>query len=293
MTMRRFTWILATLLGLLAGSALMPASWVLAAPGDGYGPGTCGGDTTRACEATDSALTVAVEAILVAATGYSTGAGTVDATTLRSVLATNSPGAAVLSDIDPGAGTDTQATIALRLAKTGGSALVGAGGDGDPMPVSDDGGSITVDNAYFSTIDADTSTLAGTVTANRVAVNLITGVTGVYSNAGGLGGGTQRVVEAGFPATAALYDPDQIDAVMFAAADARRSITCQVVGTTQVLVREGAATGGACCHRFNGGTLANDGTGQWFQVTSVSAVYVYDVAGAGNADIACTIEANP
>ncbi|MBU0644931.1 MAG: hypothetical protein KKA78_17250 [Alphaproteobacteria bacterium] len=89
------------------------------------------------------------------------------------------------------------------------------------MPVSDDGGSITVDNAYFSTIDADTSTLAGTVTANRVAVNLITGVTGVYSNAGGLGGGTQRVVEAGFPATAALYDPDQIDAVMFAAADAR------------------------------------------------------------------------
>lgn len=94
-------------------------------------------------------------------------------------------------------------------------------------------------------------------------------------------------------ATAALYDPDQLDAITFAAAATRKTITCQVVGTTQVLVREGAATGGVCCHRFNGGAVANDGTGQWFEVTSSSAVYLYDVAGAGNADVACTFEVYP
>ena len=104
---------------------------------------------------------------------------------------------------------------------------------------------------------------------------------------------TFRVVPASAPATAALYDPDQLGAVTFAAAATRKTITCQVVGTTQVLVREGAATGGVCCHRFNGGAVANDGLGDWFQVTSVSDVYLYDVTGAGNADVACTTEVYP
>jgi len=109
---------------------------------------------------------------------------------------------------------------------------------------------------------------------------------------------TFRVVNAVGTATGALVDPDQTDAVVWAADANRKSTICQVVGTTQVLVREGAPTGGgvpatACCGRFNGGTLANDGTGQWFEVTSSSAVYLYDVAGAGNADVACTFEVFP
>src|SRR3990167_7367554 len=50
------------------------------------------------------------------------------------------------ADLDPGIGTDTQAVVGVSIAKSGGSARVGAGADGDPVPVSDDGGSLTVDD---------------------------------------------------------------------------------------------------------------------------------------------------
>ena len=66
MRLRPLTLTLLALLLLLVGGALLPASWVLAAPGDGYGPGTCGVDTTRTCEATDSVLGAAATALAAA-----------------------------------------------------------------------------------------------------------------------------------------------------------------------------------------------------------------------------------
>jgi len=63
---RALTWCLLLLLGMLAGSALLPARWVFAAPGDAYGPGLCGDDTTRTCEATNSLLGVAATALAAA-----------------------------------------------------------------------------------------------------------------------------------------------------------------------------------------------------------------------------------
>jgi len=51
-------------------------------------------------------------------------------------------------------------------------------------------------NGLLATIDADTGILAGTVTGNRVAVNLISGATGIYGNAGTTGTGSPRVTQA-------------------------------------------------------------------------------------------------
>ena len=102
---------------------------------------------------------------------------------------------------------------------------------------------------------------------------------------------TLRNLPANAGAAVAAFDPDQIEAAAdILAADDRRSIVCCVTGTTQVLVREAAATGGTVGMRYNGGTVANDGTGMCFKITAKSSVYFYDVAGAGNADLMCTTE---
>jgi hypothetical protein len=48
------------------------------------------------------------------------------------------------ADLDTGAGTDTKAVVGLALANSGGALLVGSA---NPVPVSDNGGSITVDGS--------------------------------------------------------------------------------------------------------------------------------------------------
>ncbi len=58
------------------------------------------------------------------------------------------------ADLDTGAGTDTRAVVGLVLAASGGGLLVGSA---NPMPVSDNGGSLTVDGSISITGDALTA----------------------------------------------------------------------------------------------------------------------------------------
>lgn len=55
------------------------------------------------------------------------------------------------ADLDTGAGTDTRAVVGLALAASGGALLVGSA---NPMPISDNSGSITVDNAGTFAVQA-------------------------------------------------------------------------------------------------------------------------------------------
>lgn len=59
------------------------------------------------------------------------------------------------ADLDTGAGTDTRAVVGMVLAASGGGVLVGTA---NPMPVSDNGGSLTVDGTV--TANAGTGTFA-------------------------------------------------------------------------------------------------------------------------------------
>lgn len=81
------------------------------------------------------------------------------------------------ADLDTGAGTDTRAVVGLVLAASGGGLLVGAA---NPMPVSDNGGSLTVDNggtfavqvdgtALTRLTDIETNTDSGAVVGNGAA----------------------------------------------------------------------------------------------------------------------------
>jgi hypothetical protein len=94
-------------------------------------------------------------------------------------------------------------------------------------------------------------------------------------------------------ATETTYTPNIDEGAADIAVDAvgaRKQIVCCNNGTTQVLVREDAATGGTVGKRYNGGYVANDGTGACFKITSRGAVYFYDVANLGLAVLSCTTE---
>ncbi len=92
--------------------------------------------------------------------------------------------------------------------------------------------------------------------------------------------------------TYSAIDPDQNEAAADIALNANRlSVTCQSVGTTTARFRVGAATGGTVGLIVAGGTAANDGTGGSFSTSDVGAVYIYDITGAGNADVQCVEEA--
>lgn len=98
----------------------------------------------------------------------------------------------------------------------------------------------------------------------------------------------QRVASS---STWSAVDPDQAEAAAdFPATATRASLCCQNVGTTPVRVRVGAATGGTVGQIVGGGTAANDGLGGSFCTTLTSAVYLYDVAGLGTADVQCVEE---
>lgn len=137
-------------------------------------------------------------------------------------------------------------------------------------------------------LDDILETIGGAISAR---VNIIRGVNGVAGSYGVNTAGTVRTVPASVTATCAAYDPDQVEANADIAADGSRpELVCQVQGTTQVLVREAAATGGALGMRYNGGYVANDGTGSAFRIRSTASVYFYDVAGLGLADLVCCPE---
>ena len=60
------------------------------------------------------------------------------------------------ADLDTGAGTDTRAVVGLVIAKSGGAANISSS---DPMPVSDAGGSLTVDGTVTANLAAGTNNI--------------------------------------------------------------------------------------------------------------------------------------
>lgn len=91
------------------------------------------------------------------------------------------------ADLDTGAGTDTRGVIGIALAESGGATVVGSA---NPLPISDAGGSITVDG----TITADAGTGPWPVTDNGGSLtvdNAALSVTG-----GGVESGALRVTIA-------------------------------------------------------------------------------------------------
>jgi hypothetical protein len=81
------------------------------------------------------------------------------------------------ADLDTGAGTDTRAVVGLVLAASGGGLLVGSA---NPMPVSDNGGSLTVDGtvtaSYPNDITQNAALTTGTLTDTLTIGNGISAV---------------------------------------------------------------------------------------------------------------------
>ena len=152
----------------------------------------------------------------------------------------------------------------------------------------------TTQNGYLSTTATQTTTtatntgtLAGAVALGHMQADVLTlpAVTG-----------TVTAIPPIPTAAGALIDPDQNEAAADFLADAtgkRKRIVCWPLNVGTVLVREGAATGGTAGAPIRGGAVAYDGTGIPWMIESSSAVYVYDLAGAGNADQFCTTETLP
>ncbi|RMG70854.1 MAG: hypothetical protein D6711_16440, partial [Chloroflexi bacterium] len=82
-------------------------------------------------------------------------------------------------DLDTGVGTDIRAVVGLVMAESGGGVLVGSS---NPLPISDNGGSITIDNSTLSTTGGGTEASALRVTI----ANDSTGVISVDDNGGSL-----------------------------------------------------------------------------------------------------------
>lgn len=142
------------------------------------------------------------------------GAGT-EAAALRVTLATDSTGlvsvddnggsltidstALTTDDLDTGIGTDTRGIVGIGLAESGGHTLLGSA---NPMPVSDNGGAITVDWAGTA------PPIGAGVEATALRVTVATDSTGVLSVDDGGGnlsvdwGGTVPPIGAGLEATA-------------------------------------------------------------------------------------------
>jgi hypothetical protein len=169
-------------------------------------------------------------------------------------------------NLQPGGGPDTQAIVGLALAKAGGHALVGAGAAGDPVPITDDGDSVTVDGA----VDLE---LAGTA---------------VSAGTGAPDAGTVRCVPAqpdGPSITSGLEVADQTvgpeDADIAANAN-RANLLVRMSGTTACMVSLGSSTGGGADGLpYVGGTVDDDGNGEWFRTESTEAVWIWDISGAG------------
>jgi hypothetical protein len=122
--------------------------------------GTDGGTQTIASgggtEAASLRVTVASDSTGVLSVDDNGGSLTVDGSVTADTELTT-------ADLDTGAGTDTRAVVGLALAASGGALLAGSA---NPVPISDNAGSITVDNnGTFATQPAANST----VDLNRVA----------------------------------------------------------------------------------------------------------------------------
>lgn len=82
------------------------------------------------------------------------------------------------ADLDTGAGTDTRAVVGLALAASGGALLVGSA---NPVPISDNSGSLTVDNAGTFAVQADTELPAAAAMSDTISRTLSTPQVGVLN----------------------------------------------------------------------------------------------------------------
>lgn len=96
------------------------------------------------------------------------------------------------ADLDTGAGTDTRAVVGLVLAASGGGLLVGSA---NPMPVSDNSGSLTVDAPVGTPVFVRLSDGAAAITNLATNTAQIAGTTTATGN-GTASAGCQRVTVA-------------------------------------------------------------------------------------------------
>lgn len=101
------------------------------------------------------------------------------------------------ADLDSGAGTDTRAVVGLVIAKSGGAANLS---NSDPMPVSDAGGTLSVDDGAGSLTVDGTVAATQSGTWNVGTVTTVTNVVHVDDNSGNLSiddGGNSITVDNG------------------------------------------------------------------------------------------------
>jgi hypothetical protein len=92
----------------------------------------------------------------VLGTGDATNGLDVDVTRVQGTVTVDSE--LTTADLDSGAGTDTRAVVGLVIAKSGGAANIS---NTDPVPVSDAGGTLSVDDGGGSiTVDAAAASFA-------------------------------------------------------------------------------------------------------------------------------------
>jgi len=146
------------------------------------------------------------------------------------------------ADLDTGAGTDTRAVVGMVLAASGGGLLVGAA---NPMPISDNGGSVTVDGTVSITSNSSVNVaqVAGTTTD---------------TNSGNKSAGTIRVVIA--------TDQPQLTNKLLVTPDANSAINCAQIAGTSTATGNGTASAG--CQRV---TIASDNTAFSVNSTTVPA----------------------
>lgn len=104
------------------------------------------------------------------------------------------------SDLDTGAGTDTRAVVGLVLAASGGGLLVGTA---NPLPISDNSGSITVDNGGTFAVQVSSALPAGSAVIGHVIADSgsTTAVTGNVTVIQGTGSNLHTVIDSGTVST--------------------------------------------------------------------------------------------
>jgi len=165
------------------------------------------------------------------------------------------------ADLDTGAGTDTRGVVGLVLAASGGGLLVGAT---NPMPVSDNAGSLTVDNPILSVVGGGTEAAAQRVT-------LASDSTGVLTVKQATGSNLHAVLDSGTLTT--ITNVVHVD-------DNAGSLTVDAPVGTPVFTR---LSDGTAALTTTGGRLSVDASGVAVPVTDNAGSLTIDSPGVPTA----------
>lgn len=202
------------------------------------------------------------------------------------------------ADLDTGAGTDTRAVVGLAYGASGGGVLVSTT---NPLPIGDNGGSITVDAAslplpsgaataanqatlitqtdgiegLLTTIGADTGTLAGAVAGSEVQVDVVAALPAGTNNIGDVDVLTLPALPAGTNAIGKLAANGGVDI---------GDVTINnAAGASAVNIQDGGNT-----ITVDGTVTANAGTGTFATAELPDATSTY----APSADDSAAYEAS-